>query len=252
MIYLLKFGAGFILPPGIFFLGFIILAVLLWQRKETAIASGIIGLTFVFYLLSTNLVAESLLGNLESLYDPPADPTGDVIIMLGGGATQDTPDLDGAGGLSGSPANRLITTVRLYNRLHVPILVSGGQVYADSGREAVIAKRMLLSLGVKESDILVEDQSLTTRQNAKFSKEILKKNALAEPILVTSAFHMQRAVLDFQKEHVAVQPFPTDYMVNREHAFHYNKLSPSAWALQANAMVLQEKLRTLVTKYLEN
>lgn len=252
MIYLLKFGAGFILPPGIFFLGFIILAVLLWQRKETAVASGIIGLTFVFYLLSTNLVAESLLGNLESLYDPPADPTGDVIIMLGGGATQDTPDLDGAGGLSGSPANRLLTTVRLYNRLHVPILVSGGQVYADSGREAVIAKRMLLSLGVKESDILVEDQSLTTRQNAKFSKEILKKNALAEPILVTSAFHMQRAVLDFQKEHVAVQPFPTDYMVNREHAFHYNKLSPSAWALQANAMVLQEKLRTLVTKYLEN
>lgn len=252
MIYLLKFGASFILPPGIFFLCFIILAIFLWRRNEHAIASAFIGLTFVFYLLSTNLVADSLLGNLESVYDPPSDPKGDVIIMLGGGATKDTPDLDGAGGLSGSPANRLLTVVRLYNRLHVPILVSGGQVYADSGREAVIAKRMLLSLGVKESDILVEDQSLNTRQNAKFSHEILKKNTLVDPILVTSAFHMERAVLDFQKENVVVQPFPTDYMVNREHAFHYNKLSPSAGALQANAMVLQEKLRTLVTKYLEN
>jgi uncharacterized SAM-binding protein YcdF (DUF218 family) len=97
----------------------------------------------------------------------------------------------------------------------------------------------------------VEDQSLNTRQNAKFSHEMLKKNMLVDPILVTSAFHMERAVLDFQKENVVVKPFPTDYMVNREHVFHYNKLSPSAWALQANTMALQEKLRTLVTKYLE-
>ena len=252
MIYLLKFGASFILPPGIFFLGFIVLAIFLWRRKEQAIASAFVGLTFVFYLLSTSLVAEPLLSSLESVYEPPTDPKGDVIIMLGGGATKDTPDLDGEGGLSGSPANRLLTTVRLYNRLHVPIIVSGGQVYADSGREAVIAKRMLLSLGVPENDILVEDQSLSTRQNAKFSQEILKKNMLVKPILVTSAFHMERSVLNFQKENVVVQPFPTDYMVNREHAFHYNKLSPSAWALQANTMVLQEKLRTLVTKYLEN
>lgn len=252
MIYLLKFGASFILPPGIFFLGFIILSILLWRRKEHALARAFIGLTVVFYLLSTSFVADSLLGDLERVYDPSADPQGDVIIMLGGGATKDTPDLDGTGGLSGSAANRLMTAVRLYNRLHVPILVSGGQVYADSGREAVIAKRMLLSLGVKESDILVEDQSLNTRENAKFSQEILKKNLLVKPILVTSAFHMERSVLNFQKENVAVQPFPTDYMVNREHAFHYNKLSPSAWALQANTMVLQEKLRTFVTKYLEN
>ena len=252
MIYLLKFGASFILPPGIFFLAFIILAIFLWRRKEQAIASAFVGLTFVFYLLSTNLVAEPLLSSLEGVYDPATDLRGDVIIMLGGGATNDTPDLDGVGGLSGSAANRLLTTVRLYNQLHVPIIVSGGQVYADTGSEAVIAKRMLLSLGVKESDVFVEDQSLTTRQNAKFSQEILKKNALVEPILVTSAFHMERSVLNFQKENVVVQPFPTDYMVNREHAFRYNKLSPSAWALQMNGMVLQEKLRTFVTKYLEN
>jgi len=252
MIYLLKFGASFILPPGIFFLGFIILSILLWRRKEHALASAFIGLTVVFYLLSTSFVTDSLLGDLESVYDPSADPQGDVIIMLGGGATKDTPDLDGTGGLSGSAANRLMTAVRLYNRLHVPILVSGGQVYADSGREAVIAKRMLLSLGVKESDILVEDQSLNTRENAKFSQEILKKNLLVKPILVTSAFHMERSVLNFQKENVAVQPFPTDYMVNREHAFHYNKLSPSASALRDTGLVLQEKLRTWVTKYLEN
>ena len=251
MIYLLKFGASFVLPPGIFFVAFAWLAVYCWRRHKRQISLWLLGITFVFYLLSTNLVAERLLGDLESVYEPPVKPAGDVIVMLGGGALQDTPDVDGRGSLCSSPANRLLAAVRLHNELQIPILLSGGQVYDDSGREALIARRVLLSLGVKESDILLEDRSLNTRQNAELSGRVLSAHGLQQPILVTSAFHMERAVLNFAKANITVTPYPTDYMVNRRHEFHYIKLAPSVSALTNTVVVLQEKLRTFVTRYME-
>ncbi|MFA6849485.1 MAG: YdcF family protein [Selenomonadaceae bacterium] len=251
MIYLLKFGASFVLPPGIFFVAFTVLAVYCWRKRQKKIAGYILAVTFIFYLFSTSLMSEYFLGRLESVYEPPTNPQGDVIIMLGGGAMQDTPDVDGIGTLCGSPANRLLTAVRLQKKLQVPILLTGGQVYRDSGKEAAISKRILVSLGVEEKDILIEDKSLNTRQNAEFSSRILREYGLTQPILVTSAFHMERAVLNFTKENVKVVPYPSDYMVNRTHVFHYTKLMAQSGALVGNVMVLQEKLRTFVTRYFE-
>lgn len=84
MIYLLKFGASFLLPPGIFIVLFAMVAVYLWRRERRA-ALLIAGGTVCFYLLSTPLVGDFLIHSLESRYDPPKQATGDVIILLGGG-----------------------------------------------------------------------------------------------------------------------------------------------------------------------
>ena len=202
-------------------------------------------LVFVFYLFCTSLVSERLMGALESAYTPPENPQGDVVIMLGGGAFPDTPDVSGQGTLCSSPANRL------QKELAVPIILSGGQVYSDSGPEAVIAKRILMDLGVPEDKIIVEGKSINTTQNAKFSTEIMRERGLNKPILVTSAFHMRRSVLNFAKNGMEVTAYPSDYRVNLHHDFHYNKLRPSVAALDDNVLVLQEVLRTLVTRYLE-
>lgn len=250
MVYLLKFGASWVLPPGIFLVVFFAIAWYAWRKRgEKRLAAVIAGVTFIFYLLCTGLVADHLMGSLESAYEPPKEPKGDVIIMLGGGAMPDSPDVDGTGSLCSSPANRLLATVRLYRLLQVPILLSGGQVYSDSGAEAEIARRVLVSLGVPEKDILVETKSVNTTQNARFSAEILEEKGFHQPILVTSAFHMKRAVLNFETVGVPVVPYPTDYMVSRHPVFHYTKLRPQTEALLDNVTVLQETLRTLVTKY---
>ena len=221
------------------------------KRGEKRAAAVLFALTFAFYLLCTGFVAEKTMGWLESAYQPPERPAGDVIIMLGGGAYSDTPDVDGTGTLCASPASRLLTAVRLQRQLDVPILLSGGQVYEDTGAEAKIAKRVLMSLGVPEDKILTETRSINTSQNARFSAEILRENGLSHPILVTSAFHMKRSVLNFAKQGVAVEPFPTDYMVAHHPVFHYTKLRPQTEALLDNVTVLQETLRTFVTRYLE-
>ena len=48
-----------------------------------------------------------------------------------------------------------------------------------------------------------------------------------------------------------MEPFPTDYMVAHHPVFHYTKLRPQTEALLDNVTVLQETLRTFVTRYLE-
>lgn len=252
MVYFLKFGASWILPPGIFIIMLLVLVWYLWKKKrERKLAMIILSFTTVFYLLCTSFIAEKTMAWLEEAYYPPQNPQGDVIIMLGGGAIADSPDVDGKGALCSYPANRLLTTVRLQQKLDVPILLSGGQVYSDLGQEAMIAKRILLSLGVPEDKILVENKSINTTQNAMFSAKILHEHGLSQPILVTSAFHMKRSVLNFAKQGVAVVPYPADYQVTHHPVFHYTKLRPQSDALENNVIVLQETLRFLVTRYLE-
>ena len=191
------------------------------------------------------------MGWLEQKYSPPLqieNSGADVIIMLGGGAIRDSQDVDGEGTLCASPANRLLTAVRLQKRLNLPILLSGGQVYSDTGAEAMIAGRILQSLGVPENKILLETKSVNTTQNAIFSAEILREKKFIKPIIVTSAFHMNRAVLNFRQQGFEVIACPTDFLVPRNPKFHYTKLRPQAEALLLNVTVLQESLRTFVTE----
>ena len=112
MIYLLKFGASFLMVPGIFIVLLFVIAFLLWRKNERRIASCLAGLATVFYLLSTSLISGLLIGSLENEYPQPASPEGDIIIMLGGGATADTPSLGEKGDLTSAAGNRLLMTAQ--------------------------------------------------------------------------------------------------------------------------------------------
>lgn len=250
MVYLLKFGASWILPPGLFI---ILLVVLTYYLARFSLKlSVIVGFwTLIFYLMCTGFVADKTMGWLEQKYPSPNAAElkdADVIIMLGGGAIRDSQDVDGEGTLCASPANRLLTAVRLQKLLDLPILLSGGQVYSDSGAEAIIALRILQTLEVPPQKILVETKSVNTTQNAIFSAQLLREKNFHKPILVTSAFHMRRAVLNFQQQGFDVIPCPTDFLVPRQPKFHYTKLRPQAEALLINVTVMQEVLRTFVTE----
>lgn len=217
------------------------------------LAGVVFCVTFIFYLLCTSLIAEKTMGWLEEMHTPPANVENsgaDVIVLLGGGAISQVPDVDGVGALCASPANRLLTAVRLQKLLNVPILISGGQVYSDSGAEAEISARILKSLGVPEEKIITETKSINTAQNARYSAAILREMNFSKPLLVTSAFHMNRAMLNFNLQRFKPIAYPTDFTVAHNPTFHYTKLRPQAEALLLNVTVLQELLRTCVTEVL--
>jgi len=126
-------------------------------------------------------------------------------------------------------------TLRLHRLYTLPILLSGGQVFSDTGSEAEIARRVLRSLSVPGEMIYVETHSRTTGQNARYSAEILRREGFAHPILVTSAFHLPRAVLNFEKEGVAVTPYPTDFWVSGNPQLYALKFAPNASAVSPSA-----------------
>lgn len=106
LIYIIKFVYSFILPPGLFVLLFAAVAVWLW-RKNRRPALVLLGITLLLYLSMTSLIADPLIGSLERKYDQPNTIDGDVIVVLGGGASSGNRDLDGEGNLlgpSGEPA----------------------------------------------------------------------------------------------------------------------------------------------------
>ncbi|SHJ52673.1 YdcF family protein [Propionispora hippei] len=247
-IYIYKFLVSFIMPPGILILAMLAITIYLAKKREQA-AKWLGLLTLFFYFLSTLFVGNLLLKTLEIRFVPPENPTGDVIVMLGGGATFGTPDINGTGQLSGNAANRLLTAARLQKGLGIPVILSGGQVFDDSGREAVIGKRILTGIGVPENEILIDDTSLNTEQNAHNVRGILMEKGFKKPILVTSAFHMERSVLNFAKEGIAVIPYPSDYLVSiGGNSIYVNNLVPSAEGLRYSYIALHEYLGIVAVK----
>ncbi len=249
MLYLTKYiYAALILPPGIFISAFVLLSIKSF-RKQRRIALCFIGAAVFLYLSSISLISDSLMRPLENKYHLPAEINGDVLILLGGGATLDTPNLSAKGHLSPIAANRLLTCVQLYHRLQLPIIVTGGQVYKTTGREALIARKILLDLEVPNDKIIIEADSLNTTQNALNVKQILNQRRFRQPILITSAFHLPRAVRQFQKVEIDVIPFPADYHGNVSFRFSSRQLIPSAAALNEVSLALKEYLGLLVSKW---
>ena len=228
----------FLLPPGAFVVALLVLAW--WQRRNKKQAKWLFGLALLLYFCSTHWLAGLLVRPLENAYQPPAAPRGDVILMLGGGATVDTPNLGGEGHLSGNAANRLLTTAQLARATSLPIIVSGGKVFDSTGSEAEIARRILVDLGVAPSRIAVDDRSLNTQQNILYSREIIRRQGYEQVILVTSAFHMPRAAAECRALGLAVVAYPTDYQTSRKAAPEFYKFWPSADALSIVSLSIKE------------
>lgn len=250
MIYINKMIAAFLLPPGILILILAVMNLWLYKKKEP-VAKWLSLVIAIFYLLTTSFVSDGLIRSLESQYVTLPEASGDVIILLGGGALMDTPDIEGTGSLSGSAANRLLTAARLQKKLNVPIIASGGKVFEDTGTEAVIAKRILMGLGIPENKIFIEDKSLNTTQNALFVKKIMEDRHFIQPILVTSAFHMPRSVMNFHKTGLEVTAFPADYKANRRSSITVFKFLPNSGAFNDACTALWEYAGMLALKVSE-
>ena len=199
MLYVHKFISGWLLPPG----GIIVMLFLLCGycfKKRSRLRYPLTAVTVTLYLFSILPVAGMLMQGLEKQYVPPALEKiigkTDAVVVLGGGAVRDVPDISGREALSAVSMNRLITGVRLQKRLDIPIIISGGQVFADSGTEATVAEKVLLELSVPPQQIFTDTEARNTTENAVNVAALCREQQWQKIVLVTSAFHMPRSVLD--------------------------------------------------------
>jgi uncharacterized SAM-binding protein YcdF (DUF218 family) len=247
--FMLKYALiPFILLPGAFITLLIISGIWFLFRKNRK--AGMVNLMIgaLMWLLSTSPASDALLKGLEHSFTVPKNPKGDVIIILGGGAYDGTPDLTGVGTPSEMMLYRVVTAVRLHKMLKVPIILSGGTVFKHMKPEAPIVKRFLMDLGVPDNAIIMEDQSLDTSQNAKNSQKICLESGYKTPILVTSAFHMKRSVMQFKSLGMEVIPFPTGFQSWNNRPYGWIDLLPGNFG--GVSMAVREYLALIFYRYL--
>jgi uncharacterized SAM-binding protein YcdF (DUF218 family) len=202
------------LSPFLFFLLLAAAAVLvalhrrkaaLWLTSATAVA---------LLAFSMAPVGNLLMRPLESRYPPfPADPPRvGAIVVLGAGVEGGAPDEGGGAALSEEAVKRVVYGLRLYRGLGVPIVLSGGRVWnTGEETEADAAATLLARLGVPDAVLVREGRSRTTWENARNVAAILAELKIARVALVTSAYHMPRAMIAFDRAGVSCVAAPTDY-----------------------------------------
>ncbi len=207
-----------ILPPG----GLILLTLMgliFWRRRwgRALVALAMLSL----WLLSTEPVRDLLVAPLEEAYPPlqieslPAGPM--AIVLLGGGLYEKAPEYGGQDSLGRHALMRTVYAADLARRTGLPVYPTGGAVLSDTTEpEGVVMRRWLIRLGVPESLVHAETAADNTWENAANIRAMFEHAGIGRAVLVTSAYHMQRAVWTFEQQGMAVIPAPCAYLAERE------------------------------------
>lgn len=135
------------------------------------------------------------------------------IIVLGGYEDGRTSERRGTLHLN-EAAERLTETARLAHRLpNLPVIISGGSgaVLLEDKPAAEAIRDYLQAIGIAPSRIKLEARSLTTHENAKFTRELVAPKPEDYWYLVTSAAHMPRSVGAFRAQGFNVIAWPVDF-----------------------------------------
>lgn len=203
----------------------------------------------IFYFFSLRIGADLLVKPLERVYIPPANINGDVLIMLGNGSTGGVPDIDGLGQPSGTMAKSMLFAFRLQKMTDLPLLISGGNVFADTGTEATIAGREFKEMGVPADKLYLENKSRNTVENARFSKVVCLEHGWKRPVLLVVAAQAYRSNIIFKREGLNCVIYPTHY--RRSAQWHFSiiqDLLPQAENISDSAMALKEYMGILALK----
>jgi len=196
------------------------------------------------WLCSMPYVAGCLMAPLEKDYPPVAAdalPRADAIVLLGGAirgevSSETLADMSAVG-------DRLVFAVALFKAGKAPlVLVTGG---APEGEvpEAVSIRDILVTMGIPREKIVLETRNRVTRDSRRFTSETLAARGVESILLVTSAFHMSRALLVFQPLDLNVYPAPTDYQILMAgESMILGDFLPSVKALQRTTWAFHERV----------
>jgi len=135
-----------------------------------------------------------------------------AIVLLGGGIYEQAPEFEGRDTLRPHALLRTVYAAELALRTGLPVYASGGEPFSHAVEsEGAIMRRWLIRLGVPPQRVHAETAAANTWENAVRIRKMLATAGIRRVVLVTSAWHMPRAVWCFRKQHLEVVPAPTDY-----------------------------------------
>lgn len=103
--------------------------------------------------------------------------------------------------VSGGDNNaRINKTVELYKEGWAPVIIYSGAAAEGEVSNAEAMRNISVKMGVPKSAIILEEKSVDTAENAKFTSAIIKEKGFESIILVTSPYHQRRTMELFKAE----------------------------------------------------
>jgi uncharacterized SAM-binding protein YcdF (DUF218 family) len=223
----------------------LLLAALLLRRRGGISALLVVLAIGVLYVFSTSRVANALMESLESSARNTARPGAyDAVIVLSGMVDDASSSREGRVELT-SAADRIVAGFELLREGRARhILISGGAVWPQPGvpTEPEWLAGALRRWGVEPGRIVLETRSRNTHENAVESARIVAERGWGPLLLVTSAFHMKRALGCFRRVGLSPDTYPVDY--RGEHDL--SGWAPRAQSFAQSTDVLREYTGRLV------
>ena len=216
---------SFLFTPVIWVFALLLLALLLRDTKRRK--KTLIWAIALFYFFSNSFILEEL----NRIWEIPATKykelkTYDAGIVLGGILNYDV-EFDRIQFERG--ADRLFQAVELYKTGAIKkiFFVGGsGSIEFSNIKEGVFVRRYLLTIGIPDKDIWIENESRNTRENAVFAERFLQQHEFTggKFLLITSGMHMRRALACFKEVGINADPYSVDRQASSERRFTLDHL----------------------------
>jgi uncharacterized SAM-binding protein YcdF (DUF218 family) len=216
MFFILSKALGFFAWSSNIFMAIGLAGLVLLCTRFTRLASWLIVTSLVLLAVAGySPLANVLILPLEQRFPPWDASRGapDGLIVLGGVISAEVSAARKSIALE-ETAERITAAAELARRYpNLRIIVSGGSsaLIFDGDVEAPFGKRELEALGVDSARITIEEKSRNTIENAQFSRRIADPKPGERWLLVTSAYHMPRAMAAFRLAGFPVEAYPVDW-----------------------------------------
>jgi uncharacterized SAM-binding protein YcdF (DUF218 family) len=242
MVYIIKQCVGALsMPLDLALLVAVIAGAFRLLGRRRIAACLVVSTAAIVYLGAMGQLGSSLLAPLERRYPPLHDgnlPSVAYIVVLGSGyAPRDSISITAA--LDADGLVRIAEGVRLMRRLgSARLVVSGG---APSGKEqpAFGYAKFARDFGVEDASLVVLNGSLDTGAEARSVAAVI---GVSPFILVTSAYHMPRAMRLMERAGAHPIPAPTGQLVNELTNGSWRGFLPTSSGLSKTERALHEYL----------
>ena len=207
-------------------LGFLLLAIFI---KKNKLRSLLLWGTLLLSLIFTNkqLLIEANRA-WSAPFCTPLDTTVvyDIAVVLGGSTdySKEWHQID-----YNEAADRMTEAIRLYRIGRIKkILVSGDQAvnFYNGKTYAPYFLNYMEQMGVNHQEIILEQKAMTTRENIFRIKEMILKYEQPKILLITSGWHLRRAMKGFKASGLNLVPYGVD-VPSREDIRSWHELLPS-------------------------
>ena len=242
---LYRFFVSLLRPYPLLIFLLLLAVIVCWLRKigSRSLRFALLIPTLLLWFFSMPVVSFFSAATLEWQYPPIYERPAQVeaIVVLGSGvappdAIRQRAELDQGG------MRRCFKAVELYKSgKPCPVIVTGGRVESHKSGPvmAAVMRDFLIGQGVSAGDIILENESRSTYENAVKATALLKQQGIDSVLVVSDATHLVRGVGCFRRLGLQAYGGGCGYTATDLHVTLQSFL-PSAGAAAMNQMVFHE------------